>query len=91
MSANGNEPEPLGLFEKEDFDSWREHWVGMPEYENSNLEPWKSIIVHFACRADMDAFAALVGQNVPGPGPGGSIWYPKAEIGRFADKRYADR
>lgn len=72
------------------YEEWREHWRGMPEYANRNLEPWKSVLVHFACREDMDAFAELVGQTVPGIGPGGSIWYPKAEINRMVDKRYVD-
>jgi len=60
----------------------------MPEFIQEDLTPWKSIKVHFASGDDMESFARVVEQTVPGRGPGGSIWYPEAEIGHFKDKRY---
>lgn len=78
------------LFEAESYDAWREEWRGMPEYENRDLKPWKSVIVHFRTRTDMAIFFDLIKQPY-GMGPGGSIWFPEAEIGRMTDKRYIDR
>jgi hypothetical protein len=67
---------------------WHEHWKGMPEFVQKNLEPYKTISVHFETREDMEAFAALVGQRVAFETR--SIWFPEAEIGRYVDKKYAD-
>lgn len=79
------DPEQTSLFGDE-LAAWFPEWQGMPEFEQKNLEPWKSVIVHFASSADMAAFAALVEQRIT-PNTQ-SLWYPEAEIGRYADKRY---
>ena len=65
---------------------WEHAWKGMPSYEHKDLEPWRSIKVHFANKEDMAAFAQLVGQRLTENTD--SIWHPKAEIGRYANKRY---
>jgi len=59
----------------------------MPEYEHEDLAPVKRIIVNFASLKDLYAFAELIGQTLTENTR--SIWYPQAEIGRTADKRYA--
>lgn len=74
----------LGLFEGE---WWDEHWKQMPEFVQKDLTPLKSIQVHFETVDDMRAFAKLVGQTITMNTR--SIWYPEAEIGRYADKVYA--
>ena len=68
---------------------WEEHWKGMPEFVQKDLEPFKTIYVHFESRKQMNAFAKLVGQTITLNTR--SIWYPEAEIGRFIDKRYVDK
>lgn len=67
---------------------WRDEWKGMPEFIQEDLSPWKQIIVSFACRADMETFAKLVGQRINFETR--NLWYPEAEIGHFANKRYTD-
>lgn len=67
---------------------WENYWRDMPEFVQEDLQPLKSLLINFATREDMDAFARLVGQRIT-PNTK-SIWYPKAEIGRYANKRYAD-
>jgi len=68
---------------------WEEYWAGMPEFDQRDLAPRHSIQVDFATRADVDAFAKLVGQTItPEARRTRSIWFPEAEIGHFADKRY---
>ena len=81
-----DEEKQPALFEKGEW--YDEHWKQMPEFEQKDLEPYKTIYVHFENRADMDAFAKLVDQRIGANTR--SIWYPEAEIGRFADKRYID-
>ena len=83
------DPTQSTLFELEQFDWWREHWVGMPEFIQEDLTPWKSITVHFESRAHMKSFAALVDQTITDKTR--SLWYPEAEIGRMVDKRFIHR
>jgi len=72
----------------EQFAVWRQEWRAMPEFVQEDQEPWKTLIVHFSSRGDMDAFAALVEQRLTKQTQ--SIWYPEAEILRLANKRYVD-
>ena len=81
------DPEQIGLFGDE-YASWYAEWQGMPEFLQEDLSPTKSVIVHFETLADLKAFSELVGQKIT-PNTQ-SIWYPEAEIGTYADKRYAD-
>lgn len=69
--------------------SWEEHWKGMPEFSQKNLTPFKSIQLHFACHEHMKQFSELVGQNVTTDTR--SIWFPKPEIGKIADRRWDER
>ena len=85
--AEGDESgEQHALFDLEALKVVNQEWVGMPGYRNENQAPWKSILVHFENRADLEAFAALVGQRLTGDTR--SIWYPEAEIGRMVTKRF---
>lgn len=68
---------------------WEEHWRGMPEFVQEDLAPRHSIQVEFGKASDVGSFEKLLGQEIPNytkrtP----SIWYPEAEIGSFAGKRY---
>jgi hypothetical protein len=62
-------------------------WEGMPEFEHEDLTAVQSLHVHFRTREDVDAFARLIGQ--PLTDRTRSLWFPPAEVGRYADKRYA--
>lgn len=78
------EPEQKPLFENPA--AWTEHWGGMPEFQQRDLMPKQTLMVHFANDDDRRAFAQLVGQTITERTK--SIWYPKAEIGHFAGKAY---
>lgn len=67
---------------------WKAEWQGMPEFTQDDLMPWKSLCINFKSREDMDAFGYLIGQRLTTATR--SIWYPQAEIGRIANKRYID-
>ena len=76
-----------GLFGEPD-DLWREVWKGMPEFEQQDLTPVRTIYVHFEQHEDVQKFAELIGQHITPHTR--SIWYPEAEIGHFAGKAYVD-
>ena len=63
-------------------------WQGMPECTSDDLSAWKSIRLNFGSADALKAFSELIGQ--PMTENTRSIWYPAAEIGRYADKRYVD-
>jgi len=80
------EPEQVPLFDKGEW--WQEHWKGMPEYIQKDTSPFKTIYVHFEKRADMNAFAKLIGQTITLNTK--SLWYPEADINDFSKTRYID-
>lgn len=88
MSSTPNSPEPprkkptLKAFEKD----WEKIWINMPDFKMEDLKSWQSIVVHFAYHKDREAFQKLIGQSVTNRTR--SLWYPKAEIGHFADKSW---
>lgn len=53
---------------------WKEHWMGMPEFNQGDIRPWKSIFVHFRSYDDLRAFAELIGQRVTSDTR--FFWYP---------------
>lgn len=67
--------------------TWEEYnWQGMPGFQHQDLEPKRSIVVHFANDADVATFAKLVEQKISPKTR--SLWYPQAEIGHFTHKVY---
>lgn len=80
----GIEPEQLSLLDVPP--DWQKEWKGMPEFRQEDQTPWASIPVHFKSREDRNRFAAIVGQKITDDTR--SIWFPKAEIRRYADKKY---
>ena len=79
----------ISLFDKDKkwkAEQWEEEWEGMPEYIQADLTSYTAIKIHFANLNDMKEFSELIGQPITKNTQ--SIWYPKAEIGRIANKRY---
>ena len=70
--------------------SAEEAWQGMPEFVQEDQTSWRHVVVHLRCEEDLARFLMLMEQS-PGNIRQNSIWYPKAEIGRFADKRYISK
>jgi hypothetical protein len=86
---------PESLFgDLDQFTAWWAEWQGMPEYVHEDLTAWKSVVVHFRNRTDLEEFSRLVGQKISlAPGPAGGsqwIWFPKEDWTPYADRRYAD-
>ena len=92
-NANWDWDELANTFEVPDllewgFDAWElggigtaddiaELWEGMPEFEQKDAGPVRSITVHFQTLPDVEVFAELVGQAITDKTK--YIWYPKLE------------
>ena len=59
---------------KEEREPWRKHWKGMPEYEQEENRPYKTVYVHFRNKEDYEEFAKLIGQKLTVKTK--SIWHP---------------
>ena len=78
------------LFGKsEDFTHDHENeWQGMPEFVQENLEPYKSITIHFSCEEDIQSFSMLIKQKITCNTK--RFWFPKLVPAEFSNKRYID-
>ena len=82
------EIEQLNLFDVDP--DWKKDWKGMPEYNQEDLMPWKTIKVHFRNLEDRQAFSDLVKQRITDLTQ--YIWFPKEEIVRVVgQKAYASK
>jgi len=50
-------------------------WKGMPDYEQPEAGPFRTIHVHFKDQSSVDAFAELIGQNLTDKTKW--VWYPQ--------------
>lgn len=80
--------ETLSLFGDSLETAWEAEWKGMPEFVQKDETSWHSLVMHFRNPDDLREFGKLLGQHI-GPRPK-ALWFPAAEIGRYADKRYVD-
>lgn len=86
-AERGAEEEQGNLFGLGDW--WEDFWRGMPEFDQRDLAPRHSVAVYFPKKEDVERFKRVVGQGFTAHARRTrSIWFPEAEIGRFADKRY---
>lgn len=57
---------------------WKEHWVGMPEFEYiEDNGPYRSVTVKFRSKEDMKEFSKRIGINLSDRAK--AVWYPKLE------------
>jgi len=61
-------------------------WVDMPDYEQENLMPQKTLLVHFANEDDRQEFAKLVNQKLTEKTK--FIWYPPQPEFTTKDRQY---
>lgn len=84
--TNGRSKEPDQMMLLRVPEWWQEHWKGMPEFGQEDLTPYKTILVHFENKSDMEKFARLTEQNVNLATK--CIWYPRAEIDEVSKLRW---
>ena len=65
-----------------------DQWRGMPEYVHDDLLPHSSVTVYFESLADRGAFSELVKQPISDLTK--ALWYPKAEVAHYDNKRYVN-
>jgi hypothetical protein len=75
----------LGVDDKFNLDE-NELWEGMPEYENENITPFRSINVRFRNEKDIKEFCDLIGQKITNETK--SIWHPKLKQNDFISEAY---
>jgi len=71
---------PAKLFDDDDLEGindavWKKHWNGMPEFQQDEKKPYKTIYVHFRTEEDYKDFVQKIEQPI-GP-KAKSIWHPK--------------
>jgi len=54
---------------------WQKHWRGMPAFDQRDMTPMQTIMVHFRNAEDRDAFGKLIGQTITPKTK--SVWFPK--------------
>jgi predicted transport protein len=77
----------LGFEKREDMD-YDELWEGMPEYDNEDITPYRTLYVHFRNEKDAQDFAKLIGQKLTQDTK--TIYHPVQIKEIFKDKHYVD-
>jgi hypothetical protein len=67
----------------------KELWVGMPEFNQPDIKPAKSIKVNFVDNEAMLKFSKLIGQQITAKTR--SVWFPQVPQEPFFNKRYTDK
>lgn len=67
-------------------DDPRDHWVGMPAFDQENTNGVRQLIVHFETDADVVLFAQLVQQQITSKTK--YIWYPEHKRESTVNKAY---
>ena len=76
------------LFEEfKDF-SWKDEWIGMPEFIQEDLTPWRTMMVHFECQEDLDDFCTIIEQKATNLTK--YMWHPRVESKKVVNKRWID-
>lgn len=57
-----------------DLTNWKDEWEGMPEFEQDDVGPYQSILVHFRGEKDVAEFKILIEQGFTEKAK--SIWFP---------------
>jgi hypothetical protein len=68
--------------------NYAEHWKEMPEFNQPNLKPVKTIKVHFFDKDGMHKFSKLVNQLITSKTQ--SIWFPDVGEDKYMDKRWSE-
>lgn len=64
-------------------------WTGMPEFNQDDKMPFRTILVHFDSQDAIDAFSDIIGQNITDKTK--SIWHPEQIRMDTESKRYVLR
>jgi len=68
---------------------WEREWKGMPEFIQRDMEPRKTIRVHFRSKKDMRDFSKLIGHPITMMTK--FVWWPPAKKFKYGTMRYVER
>lgn len=54
---------------------WQKHWHGMPQFQQEDDKPYKSVIINFKTKQDYENFAKTI--NQPLTEKTKSTWFPR--------------
>jgi ParB-like chromosome segregation protein Spo0J len=63
-------------------------WQGMPECENEDQSPFRTLRIHFRSAEDVQDFAKLLGQKITDGIK--FLWHPRAEAANWSANPYVD-
>lgn len=72
----------------DEVNQWVDEWLGMPDFEQDDLTPLKSLVIHFSTEEALEEFAALIEQRLTMKTK--STWFPQEDLEPIIDKRWAD-
>ncbi|URO00943.1 ParB/Srx family N-terminal domain-containing protein [Leclercia adecarboxylata] len=67
-------------------DDIQEHWVGMPDFNQTDQNGCRQLIVHFETAIDVQNFVVLLGQKITDKTK--YLWYPEQRRDLVSDKAY---
>ena len=79
-------PKNLGFFKNTEW--WHKFWQGMPEFNQEDLMPYKTLMVHFRDKKDMEDFSKLIDQQFNKTTK--FVWYPKSDVDINTNVAYVD-
>ncbi len=85
-SEIATEDDPLQMDLLSVDETWKQHWKGMPDFQQNDLTSWQQVIVHFRNREDRNAFGKLTDQKLTNDTR--SMWFPKVTIDGYMNKRF---
>jgi len=59
-------------------EEWEKEWKGMPEWNQGDFAPFKSVIVHLRDQEALDSLSKFTGQRIMPKTR--FVWYPRVEI-----------
>lgn len=75
-------------WKEHNYQNWREHWKGMPEFESAVIKPIRSLTIHFQTEEDIEKFQEVTEIKLTGKTK--SSWYPPREKDKNSLRRWLD-
>ena len=64
---------------------WKQEWLDMPEFEQEDRSPYRTILIHFENDKDVEEFGKLIGQKITPKKK--YYWYPERQKTNSKNKR----
>ena len=78
----------MSLDVNQSADDPKDHWRGLPDFENDEIKTFKDVVVHFDQKEDLEAFIRLTGITITGATK--SVYFPRREKADLKSQVYDD-